>query len=40
MTGFIIKKLLKAGEMKEKRVEMFEKLLAKCEENKHKNQYK
>ena len=33
------RKLLNAGKMKEDRVEMFEKLLAKCEEYKRKNQY-
>lgn len=32
-------KLVNAGELKHKRVEMFEKLLALCEEYKHKNQY-
>lgn len=33
------RKLLNAGKMKESRVEMFEKLLTKCEEYKRKNQY-
>ena len=33
------KKLLKAGEMKDERVELFEKLLALCEEYKRVNQY-
>ena len=33
------KKLLKAGKMKEERVEMFEKLVVKCKEYKRKNQY-
>lgn len=34
------KKLMKAGELNPNRVEMFEKLLAKMEENKRVNQYK
>lgn len=33
------RKLLKAGELKEERVEKFEKLLALCEEYKRVNQY-
>lgn len=33
------KKLLKAGDMKEHRVELFKKLLALCEEYKRVNQY-
>ena len=33
------RKLMNAGKMKEDRVEMIEKLLAKCEEYKRKNQY-
>lgn len=33
------RKLINAGKMREDRVEMFEKLLAKCEEYKRKNQY-
>lgn len=33
------KKLLKAGEMKDERVELFEKLLALCEEYRRVNQY-
>lgn len=33
------RKLMNAGKMKEDRVELFEKLLAKCEEYKRKNQY-
>ena len=32
-------KLVNKGELKEERVEMFEKVLALCEENKRKNQY-
>lgn len=33
------KKLLKAGTLKENRIELFKQLLSKIEENKHKNQY-
>lgn len=33
------KKLLNSGEMKQKRVETFKKLLIIVDENKHKNQY-
>ena len=33
------RKLINAGKLKETRVEKFEKLLAKCEEYKRKNQY-
>ena len=33
------RKLINAGKMREDGVEMFEKLLAKCEEYKRKNQY-
>ena len=33
------RQLMNAGELKEDRVEMFEKLLALCEENKRVNQY-
>ena len=33
------KKLLNAGEMKQERVEMFEKLIEMAEKCKHKNQY-
>ena len=34
------KKLLNSGEMKQERVEIFERLLSLCEEYKHVNQYK
>ena len=34
------RKKMNAGELKHERVEMFEKLLALCEENKRVNQYK
>ena len=34
------RKLMNAGEMKEERIEMFEKLLDLCGEYKHVNQYK
>ena len=33
-------KLMGKGEMKEERVELFEKMMGVCEENKHVNQYK
>ena len=33
------RKLMNKGELKKERMEMFEKLLAKCEEYKRKNQY-